>query len=137
MNQRSIFPYWPSLQQINGAITGTIDRYVVDQMRQVQKSIPEPSCSQSTSDTNPHVSRIEAEHCYETPHHVHMSQIQSEHDYLPSKPQGKKRKLPPWMDPVTTLRSPTLAVRRTALDGVLEYSCAVLNDGLFSLDLRW
>ena len=40
------------------------------------------------------------------------------------------------MDPVTTLRSPTLAVRRTAPDGMLEYSCAVLNDGLFFLELR-
>ena len=40
------------------------------------------------------------------------------------------------MDPVTTLHSPTLAVRRTAPDGVLEHSCAVLNDGLFFLELR-
>ena len=115
-------------------VTGIIDRYVVTEMQQVQnKSDSEPSCSGSgsTLDINPHVSRIEAEHCYETPHHVHLSQIQTEHHYLPTQPP-KKRRLPPWMNPVITLRSPTLAIRRTAPDGVLEYSCAVRNDGLFS-----
>ena len=124
---------------LKAMVTGIIDRYVVvDQMQQIQKKT-EPSCAERStcnSGTNPHVSRIEAEHNYTTPYHKHLSWIEAEHDYLPSQPPKKKRKLPPWMNPETTLRSPPLAVRRTAPDGVLEYSCAVLNDGLFLLETR-
>jgi hypothetical protein len=41
-----------------------------------------------------------------------MSDPEPEHDYLPSPPQRKKPKLPPWMNPVTTLCSPSLDVKQ-------------------------
>ena len=103
-------------------VTSIIDWYVVvDQMRQVQKSNPE----------------LYAHRAHQIQNHMfHALKLNTVMKHLPSQPQRKKRKLPPWMDPVTTLRSPTLAVRRTAPDSMLEYSCAVLNDGLFFSELR-
>ena len=121
---------WCYLKQM---VTSIIDRYVVvDQMQTATK----PPCVENHTDTNPHVSRICAEHCYVTPCDLHLSRINADHDYLPHQPPKKKRKLPSWMNPETTLRSPPLAVRKTAPDDVLEYSCAILNDGLFLLELR-
>ena len=72
---KSAMDKWTYLKSM---VTGIIDRcVVVNEIQQVQnKSDPEPSCSESTLDTNPHGSRIEAEHCYETPCRVHLSQIQ-------------------------------------------------------------
>lgn len=97
---------WSFLKQI---VTGIIDRYfIVDQMQQVQEKTKPPRAACNILNTNPHVSRIEAENCYITPHHV---RIQAEHDYLPSQPPKRKRKLPPWFNPETTVRSPTLEVR--------------------------
>ena len=40
------------------------------------------------------------------------------------------------MNPDKSQHSPSLAVRVTAPDSVLEYACAVLNDGLFILKFR-
>ena len=117
-----------------------IDRYViVDQMQQLQM-VNETSNARNTYDANPHVARIQAEHCYAAPCHPHLFRIQAEHDYFRSAsappPKKKSRKLPQWLDTNESQHSPSLSVRRTAPDGVLEYACAVLNDGLFLLEFR-
>ena len=105
---------WHSLKQ---AVSSIIDNYVV--VDQLQGKEPPPV---STSATNPHVHRIQGEHTYAC---------------LPALPPPRKkpRKLPEWLGK-SAQASPSLAVRTTAPDGVLEYSCAVLNDGLLMLEFR-
>lgn len=128
---------WHVLKQ---SVACIIDRYVtVDQMQGLQK-VKETSTPMNTSGSNPHLPRIQAEHCYAAPCHPHLFRIQAEHDYFCSSntppPKKRSRKLPQWLNPDISQHSPSIAVRMTAPDGVLEYACAVLNDGLFILELR-
>ena len=131
---------WSVLKQTVACI---IDRYViVDQMQQLPKINP-TSTAKNTADINPHVAHIQAEHCYAFSCHPHFSRIQAEHDYsdpstcITQPPKKRRRKLPQWLNSADKSQcSPSLAVRTTAPDGVLEYACAVLNDGLFLLEFR-
>ena len=131
---------WSVLKQTVACI---IDRYViVDQMQQLPKINP-TSTAKNTADINPHVARIQAEHCYAFSCHPHFSRIQAEHDYsgpstcITQPPKKRRRKLPQWLNSADKSQcSPSLAVRTTAPDGVLEYACAVLNYGLFLLEFR-
>lgn len=122
---------WPILMEKVAII---IHGYVlVDQLQELQNET-ELSFAGNNTEVNPHISRIE-EHCYATPYHPHLFRIQRKHNYLRSQPPKKKRILPSWLEATKRLQSPSVTVRRTAPDGILEYSCAVLNDGLFLFEL--
>ena len=104
---------WHSLNQ---AVSSIIDNYVVvDQLQRKEPPV-------STSALNPHMHCIHGEHFYAC---------------LPDlpPPSKKPRKLPEWLSR-SSPASPSLTVRMTAPDGMLEYACAVLNDGLLMLEFR-
>ena len=63
-----------------------------------------------------------------------MTQIAAEHCYVDSVPEKrKKRHLPPWLCGVPMADA---TVQEKAPDGVLNYACAVLSDGLLMLNFR-
>ena len=71
---------------------------------------------------NPHVQRIAAEHSYS----AGMDQAA-----VP-----RKRVLPSWLNTTSDEVYPTPEIVKVSCDGVLNYSCAVLNDGLLIMELR-
>ena len=114
-------------------LTKFVQRYVLvdvasDLSAPPQKAAPSSSMSQS----NPHIIRIATEHNYAI---THQRRVAFEHVYAQKKEQ-RCRSLPQWLqssaDEVTT---PHMK-QNTSPDGVFNYACAILNDGLLLMELR-
>ena len=94
-----------------------IDEYVVPK----QISSPrEPTVPDTGSSTNPHIPQIHQEHCY-----GHSTARAIQYRHLPSSISSVSRQTP--------VSQP---VRRTAPDGVFDYTSAVVKDGLLLLEFN-
>ena len=107
-----------------------VDRYVIlHKHAEIQQNAPvhKPLTAKSVQ-RNPHAVRIQNEHNYLS---SLPSQIAIEHCYVQGIPQEKKRRhLPVW------LSHPFSTDTEKAPDGILDYACAVLSDGLLMLEFR-
>lgn len=112
----SPFHQWPFLKNAIGKI---VDRYVIVAEMANSSATLMPV---RTEDSNPHVTRIITEHSYATGQH--------------HPPQPKKRKLPQWLQETEDEPVISHSVQKSAPDGIYNYACAVLNDGLLLLELR-
>ena len=75
------------------------------------------------TNTNPHATRISAEHSYTVTN-------------ISAKGQGRKPKLPDLLIKWADEQAASTNTRQISNDGVLDYASAVLNDGLILLELR-
>lgn len=118
---------WKVLSHVIGRL---VDRYVILRKHaEIQQNAPvhKPLTAESVQ-TNPHAVRIQNEHNY-------LSSLPSQIAILcPRYPTGKKRRhLPVWLShPFST----DTVILEKAPDGILDYACAVLSDGLLMLEFR-
>ena len=109
-------------------VSNIVDRYVI--IHEVSEHHP----LQLSTASNPHQARIQTEHSYASPCEAHVNRIIAEHSYVNDGPPStkKRRVLPRSM----VNDQPSILSRETAPDGIFEYACAVLNDGLIFLEFR-
>lgn len=125
---------WKELKVVVGRL---VDRYVIVQRfmdAQPVTSIPREIPAAEVV-MNPHAIRIHSEHSY---HMKHTSRIACEHSYIqaPAPKPVKKRKLPEWIASSADHPHASDSIHARAPDGVFNYACAVLNDGLLLLEFR-
>ena len=69
-----------------------------------------------------------------TEHNPHAERVAAEHSYAAlDNSRKQRRKLPPWLQDTPDI---SISVKQQAPDGVFNYACAILNDGLLLLELR-
>ncbi len=90
----------------------------------VPRPLPEPFLR--ALEQNPHAARVLFEHAY----------TRDRTQCTKSPAPAKKRQLPGWLTDLEDRPHPSQAVHDTAPDGVFDYACAVLNDGLLLLEFR-
>ena len=125
---------WKQMKVVVGRL---VDRYViVERFMDIQPKTPIPR-ELSTKDVfeNPHALRIQSEHCYSM---QHATRVTSEHCYIqaPTPPPKKKRKLPSWIQSTADHPHAAESIHSSAPDGLFNYACAILNDGLLLLEFR-
>lgn len=125
---------WKQMKVIVGRL---VDRYViVERFMDIQPKVSIPS-ELSTRDVleNPHACRIQSEHSYSI---QHSTRVTNEHCYVQAATPlpTKKRKLPPWIQSTADHPHAAESIHSGAPDGVFNYACAVLNDGLLLLEFR-
>lgn len=132
MHQKSTESQWKALSTIQGKL---VDRYIIVQRFQElrpHQSISVPRSVAQEVHNNPHAVRIRWEHSY----CVQIStQVASEHCYakVADKPH---RKLPQHLCTSMDVPHAVKSVCENVPDGVFDYACCVLNDGLLLLELR-
>ena len=119
---------WKQMKVVVGRL---VDRYViVERFMDIQPKVSIPR-ELSTRDVleNPHACRIWSEHSYCM---QHSTRVASEHSYVQATtpPPAKKRKLPPCIQSTADHLHTAESIHSSAPDGVFNYACAVLNDGL-------
>ena len=107
-------PWSTKKQLVFNCLFAIVDRYVIPQQFHMQYH---HQTFQLSNSDNPHA-----------------MQILQEHIYLNPPIQGKKRRLP--KSNVYDRPYATVAVKQVAVDGVLNYATAVLNDGLLLLEYQ-
>ena len=120
----SLDKQWRVFSSIIGQL---IDRYViVNKFADLhpQPQIPRPVLSSLMNilSNNPHAFRITSEHAYT--------------GGLPARNVARKRILPAWLQSVSTCPLPSQDIMQRSPDGVFNYACAVLNDGLCLMEFR-
>ena len=118
---------WCTLSATVGCL---IDRYVIVQQftdLQPKATVPRPRPDRllSALEQNPHAARVVSEHAY----------IRTASSATPTTVQ-KRRQLPQWLKSRDDRPHASQAVHDAAPDGVFDYACAVLNDGLLLLEFR-
>lgn len=121
---------WKVLSHVIGRL---VDRYVI--VRKHAEIRPDPPAQKPVTaesvQTNPHAVRIQKEHNYSS---SLPTRIAIEHCYLQGMPQEKeKRHLPLWLSDAPSTDD---VILEKAPDGILDYACAVLSDGLLMLEFR-
>lgn len=122
----SVDRQWSVLANTVGRL---IDRYVIVQRftdlrpkDSVPRPLPEPVLL--ALEQNPHAVRVLSEHAYILTNSAE------------SPATARKRLLPDWLTTLEDRPHPSQAVHDTAPDGVFDYACAILNDGLLLLEFR-
>lgn len=122
---------WKVLSHVIGRF---VDRYViVHKHAEIQPNPPvQNTVTAESVQANPHAVRIHSEHNYSS---SLPTQIATEHCYFEGVPQleKKKRHLPSGLGDVPNADT---VIMEKVPDGILDYACAVLSDGLLMLEFR-
>lgn len=107
-----------------------IDRYVIvqrfsDLAPKTRVPRPRPDPLLTALEQNPHAARVLSEHAY----------VRKVSTATPITVQ-RKRNLPQWLKSQGDRPHASQVVHDTAPDGVFDYACAVLNDGLLLMEFR-
>lgn len=124
---------WKVLSRVIGRL---VDHYII--VERFKQFNPEQNTSMPRSTDfyqNPHAIRIRKEHSYCIPITAHVI---SEHCYAKKTENRnqKSRKLPETVMATRDIPHATESVRENIPDGVFNYACCVLNDGLLLLEFR-
>ena len=135
------FPFPKSLDAqwkvLSAKIGKLVDTYVIVQRFQDLQPKSTMSIPVSAMDIfhNPHAARLRSEHSYcLSP----MTQVVSEHSYAnqSAQPRTHHRRLPPQLFTSSAVPRASRPLIEIVPDGVFNYACSVLNDGLLILELR-
>lgn len=131
---KSLKSQWQVLSVTLGKL---VDAYVIVQRFQELQPKSTMSVPVSGIDTfhNPHAARVRSEHSYCL---SRRTQVISEHSYAsqPALPKSHHRNLPPDLFTSSDVPRASRSVIESVPDGVFNYACSILNDGLLLFELR-